>query len=91
MAKMKVLTVNIEKDELVIRIGGGIIAHAVTHSDYWPEGYKIADKKLFLTELVDQLLREDEDGTTAVHVMLDKASLELIESGAQSIDQVKAA
>jgi len=48
--------------------------------------FKITDKKLFLKELVNTLLIEEEDGTTSIHKMLDEAISITIDNGAEGIE-----
>lgn len=46
---------------------------------------KITDARKFAEEIVLQLNQEEEDGTTPVHRMFDKAANEVIEYGTESI------
>lgn len=90
------LTVGIEEQQLVIRIGFDVLAHAIryapslshfdgTVSDDVLEP-TITDADTFFKELVIALNSEEEDGTTPVHRMLDAAALAAIESGAEGIE-----
>ena len=49
--------------------------------------YKITDASEFAKELVYALNREDEQGTTPVHELFDKAILYVIEQGGFGIDE----
>lgn len=46
---------------------------------------KITDPKVFAKEVLHTLRREEEDGTTLVHEMFDKAIEEAVEQGAEGI------
>lgn len=88
------LTVSIEDGELVIRIGFETLAFAVQHDPqliiydaamgefFAPE---VTDEAVWAKEVCRALEREEEDGTTLVHLMLDKAVMQAFESGAEGI------
>lgn len=48
--------------------------------------YKVTDAKAFAEELCTQLNEEDEQGTTLVHRMFDKAIVNAIEWGGEGFD-----
>lgn len=84
------LTVEIVDDRLVISIGVGLLAFAVqAASDVsgWPEDWYITDPAAFAKEIARTLEREEEDGTTPVHKMLDAAALETLEQGADAVEE----
>lgn len=49
--------------------------------------YKITNIEEFAADLVRELNRESEDGTTRIHTMFDKAIEEAIDQGAFGIDE----
>lgn len=89
------LKVAVVDGELVIRVTVSLLAHAVKHD---PElqiydddlgeffGPEVTDEVKWATEICRALCSEDEDGTTLVHQMLDKAAIEAFEMGAEGID-----
>lgn len=75
--------------EIIIRIGVETLKHAVsiTSDVDDPEGEIIVtDAMLFGRELVSELNREDEQGTTRVHRLLDAAAREAANQGAEGVD-----
>lgn len=96
MAKRKrprdrILDVRVERGVLSISIGVETLAHAV----HWNSDLEEYDEKrgvyvrprvtnpdAFAREVVAALSEEAEDGTTAVHAMLDAACVKAIEDGA---------
>ena len=85
----------IEGDEIVIRVPIAAIPFAadIAMDFEWFHGedatMKIVDAKLFAEDLLTELLREDEEGTTMVHLMLDKAILAAVEAGAEGVEEIK--
>ena len=90
----KPLKVAIEGEELVIRVKLDTLVFAVQHDpqlqhydrdlgDFF--GPEVVDRSQWAREMVSALQSEEEDGTTLVHLMLDKAALNAIESGAEGI------
>lgn len=79
-------------DDLVIRFNIDSLCHSVTMGDNWPtdgEGKSMAtitDQGLFLQELAAQLLNENEQGATPLHLVFDLAALAVIEDGGESIE-----
>lgn len=88
------LTVSIDNDELVIRLPASVLAIAVkympkgeifdedTQSFFTPE---VIDERAFLKEMANALEAEEEDGTTLVHRMLDKAALHIMHVGGEGV------
>lgn len=80
----------IEKGSLVIRVSLEALpmildgAWAMNKLD---KRYKITDASEFAKELTYALNAEDEQGTTPVHTLFDKAILEVIEQGGFGIDE----
>lgn len=90
----QVLTAEVRGGRLVISIGVNLLANALelgpelSHYDEatgeWSHP-KVTDAVVFAREIAIELEREEEDGTTPVHRMLDAAALKAIESGALGI------
>ena len=88
------LTVEIDGDELVIRIGASTLAMAA-HFDpklaFFDEDLRdyfepeVTDEAQWAREIRSALMDEEEDGTTLVHRMLDTAALSALENGAEGI------
>lgn len=84
-----VLYVDLAHGELRVSIGKSILAIAATAipNTGWDEGaLKITDKEAFAKAVLHELRREEEDGTTLVHRMLDKAMLRAIEQGCEGVE-----
>lgn len=73
------LTVVVDRDQLVIRIGVSTLAYAVQNGEDWTG--EIIDSKGFARDVVNVLLDEREDGTTPVHLLLDAAAQEAANQG----------
>ena len=87
------LTVEVRDGCLVVRIGASTLATAF---DAHPEADRavswpvVVDQSHFAREVVQELKREKEDGTTLVHEMLDKAMLSAMEQGAEGLSEAEA-
>lgn len=84
------LKVAIEAGRLVISIGMTTLGEALVGPGSplkidCPHA-KITDHAKFAREVMRALLEEEEDGTTAVHRMLDGAAVVLLENGAEGVD-----
>lgn len=84
-------TVEIKDGKLVITIGIEALVFGVTHGAYFdnlPEGEapEVTDAALFAQAICDALTEEEEDGSTLVHRMLDKAAENAIEDGCDGVD-----
>jgi hypothetical protein len=88
------LKVEIVGGRLLISIGVNCLAHAIElcpslsqHDEKTGEFHDpvITDPLLFAREIRTVLLQEEEDGTTAVHRMLDHSAMTAIENGAEGI------
>ncbi len=88
------LTVKIEGDELVIRLGIDTLAFCAAHQsdiiDDWhevePPYVKINDVREFATDVVRGLLHEEEDGSTVISRCIDDAAKIAVEDGSMAID-----
>jgi hypothetical protein len=74
------LAVALVDGRLVISIGVNTLAHATAYAD---DPVKIVDPDLAAEEIVRELTREEEDGTTPVHKLLDKAVFDAWENGGE--------
>lgn len=81
----------IDGDRIVITIPFDALATACQVA--WDEEYGVEEHSLKVTapallahELVHELNREEEDGTTLVHLMMDKAVIRATEDGAFGIE-----
>jgi hypothetical protein len=87
----KPLDVAIENDALVIRIGIGTLAHAVTYSDWanpWNEKeddyireFAIEDAHQFAKDVSRMMMDEAEDGSSPLTRFIDKASEDAVNDG----------
>ncbi len=92
----------VEGDELVIRIGLGTLAFCAERNplfyDYrkhdrkrfnYGEGpyCKVADQEELGRDTVRELLREQEDGTTPLHLLFDHATQDAAEDGSLAFDE----
>jgi len=91
------LEVKIEKGALVVRIGIETLAHAVTYSD-WANHYEeasgdyvrtfaIVDAPQFAGDVLHEMLREREDGSTPLSDFIDKMSEEAIGQGSLGLHE----
>jgi hypothetical protein len=84
------LSVKVEDDELVIRIGVDTLAWAgercpdLEDERYEPM-FRIVNATEFANDVLHELKKEEEDGTTLVHLMLDKAIVSAIEQGSAAV------
>lgn len=81
----------IEAGEIVIRVPLAAIPCAALVAFDEQYGFEqhsleVVDVDVFAGELVLELNRESEDGTTLVHLMLDRAVIRATENGAQGIE-----
>lgn len=88
------LKVEVIGGRLVISIGVRCLAHAIEFAPALTrynesadefEHPKVTDPLAFAHEIDAELSKEEEDGTTVVHRMLDKAAQSAIENGAEGI------
>lgn len=83
--------VSIEGDEIVIRVPILALPDAFKYCDYVegfdPEGPRpcVTDAAVFARELLGELQREEEDGSTVVTEMLDDAMRAAVENGCEGV------
>ena len=85
MSKDKPLTVEIVDGVLNISLGIDILCFATQSEIY---DFKIVDNNGFSNDIINELLSEEEDGTTLVHRMLDEAANNAIENGSEYIEEI---
>lgn len=83
-------TAAVEGDQLVIRITTECLLHAVTCAPEWPVDYtgtpiSIQNGTLLIQEMINELQREDEQGTNQMHRLLDQAALDAINNGSEAV------
>ncbi len=89
---MNPLDVKLEGAELVIRIPVDTLAFAAQQGDMWPQDDHmkptafITDETVFAKEVIHALTKEEEDGTTLVHLMFDKAFTYITENGCDGVE-----
>lgn len=81
------LTVKVEDGVLKISIGVALLAWAVQSQDQWPAEFEVTDLREFAHSMRYRLQKEEEDGTTPVHRMLDKAAQDVLEQGDDGVDE----
>ena len=91
------LEVKIEKGALVVRIGIETLAHAVTYSDWanlyeettgeYIRNFAIVDAPQFASDVLHEMLREREDGSTPLSDFIDKMSQEAIDQGSLGLHE----
>ncbi len=81
------LTIAIVDEQLVITIGIDALMVAVRGSDDWDEEtMTIVNPDVFAAEIAHALEHnEQEDGTTDIHLAIDKASLHVAEYGTEAV------
>lgn len=81
------LTIAIVDEQLVITIGIDALVMAVRGGDDWDdETMTIVDADTFAAEIAHALEHnEQEDGTTDVHLAIDKAAMHVAEYGTEAV------
>lgn len=86
------MKVEVIDNVLTISIGMDTLACAFEHGEYnWDAEkeeprYQITHPEKFIEDVKYELLEEDHDGTTLVHLMFDKAMENAVEQGTEGID-----
>jgi len=78
-----VLTISIDMDMLVVAFENGAYNWDIEKE---VQRYKITHPDKFIEDVKTELLNEDEEGTTLVHLMFDKAMENAVEQGTEGID-----
>ena len=92
------LRVSVKQGQLVIAIGVETLAFAFENSPYanpWDDKacdyvrrLKVADVGAFAVDVAYELKDEEEDGTTLVHALLDRACQAAAENGSQGVEEL---
>lgn len=94
MSKNKGIEVKLSRNRLVISIGVYALADAAAmHEAFW-DGVSgpdvptipVTNPRVFAEAVMEALLDEDEEGSTAVHNLLDKAMYDAVEQGCEGVD-----
>lgn len=85
--RAQALTIAILNQTLVISIGVDTLMTAVRAGDDWDdETMTIVDPDTFAAEIARALEdNEEEDGTTDVHLAIDRAALYVVEAGSEAV------
>lgn len=83
------LSVNVVDGRLEITVGIDILKYAVRFRGPLDEKI-VTDTKVFAEAIALELRREEEDGTTLVHRMLDKAATNAVENGCEGVKYPRA-
>ena len=91
------LTVDIENDEIIIRIGIGTLAWSfdrMEENNPWSDAkrdfvqsWKVSDPLEFAKDVVGEMTREEEDGSHPLNRMLDKVSTDAADQGSLGIEE----
>lgn len=89
------LNIDVEKQQLVIRIGVDTLAFAFENGDIanpfidalndFTRAYKVTNSKQFAHDVVDELTKEEEDGSNLITRLLDRVCLDAVENGSAAI------
>lgn len=88
------MNVALKDGNLVIEIDIPTLCFAATHGPYFDDivaaadgaECRVTDEQTFAKAIVDELTREEEDGTTLLHIAFDKAAAHAVENGAEGIE-----
>lgn len=85
------LTVGIEDQEIVIRLPISVLvlsADTAFEREYQVgHGIKVTDPETFAADVLAELEREDEEGTTTVHELFDQAMCAAVENGSEGVEE----
>ena len=86
MTNIKLIEItNNAAGDITIKIPRSYLRHTVAVHDDLPEGSRVTNTKIFSDAVVSEIKREQEDGTNAIHLMLDEMINEAIEQGAEGV------
>lgn len=92
---MTPLRCTIQNKSLVIEVGLDVLKFCTEHhpelyEDELDKGrYVVTDIAVFIEAVVDELHKEEEDGSTLIHRMLDRAILDAISNGAEGVEELE--
>lgn len=86
--KNQQLKAEIKNEKLEISIGTHVLCFAVEHGDtvHQEAHFKITNGEVFAKEILTELMREEEDGTTLLHLAFDKAASNAFDQGAEGVE-----
>lgn len=82
------LKIELENERIVISVGISAFAYGVQHADSWDEELKIEDETQFAKDVLRELQREDEQGSTDLFFLFDKAANKAVENGSAAINNL---
>lgn len=92
----KRLSVGVSGGAIVIRLPLSILAVCLDAAPFneQPDGscrplYRVTNARQFAEEMVAELEREEEDGTTPIHLLFDSAMHAAIDNGCEGVEDVK--
>ena len=90
MGKDKRITIKVKDDEVVVSMGIDTLAKFanIRYEEQLGDDVKVVDKKAFAKSVVHALQVEEEDGTTEVHLMFDRAFDYVVEQGEDGVGEV---
>jgi pyruvate carboxylase len=71
--------------DITIRIPRAALRHTVRTLDLYDGDARVTNTKVFSDAVILELEREEDDGTTLAHLMIDRAVERAIESGAEGV------
>lgn len=82
---MEGLTIRVENGDLVIRIDAKTLAFAAIHlPQHDGQPLEVDDEDKLVRDVIGQLGKEDDDGSTVVTTMLDRAIIDAWEDGSDA-------
>lgn len=85
--KKQLLKTEIKDGVLTISIGVEALAFAIEHNPEPGNEMVVTNPEKFAEDVARELNREQEDGTTVVHLMLDRAAKESCEQGSEWVEE----
>ncbi len=89
------LTVGVSQKAIVIRLPLSILPLVLQGAPFNDRGdgareprFRVTDPMAFAEAVCDVLKREEEDGTTPVHLLLDRAMEDALEDGREGVQEV---
>lgn len=84
------LNVEIKDGKLQIIIGIEALVYGITNGstffDYYLDDIIVTDQNEFAQAILEQLNAEEEDGSTMVHRMLERAAEKAVENGCEGVE-----
>lgn len=93
------LSVKIEGDELVIRVGIDQMAYAFEECplndifneeiENWKKLFKVVDSRVFVKDVISSMLHEAEDGSSPLILFLEEMCVNAVENGSLGVTENK--